>query len=77
MTGRLVGRTRTEVLTWLPAADATSWRAELDGSRCRTSLQFLIEVGVVLGSPAYYGRNWDAFDECFGDLFEVTIGGMG
>jgi hypothetical protein len=36
-----------------------------------------VEVGVVLGFPAYYGRNWDAFYECFGDLLEVTTGGMG
>ncbi len=39
--------------------------------------RFLVEVGVVLGFPAYYGRNWDAFYECFGDLLEVTTGGMG
>ena len=38
---------------------------------------FLISVGVALGFPAYYGRNWDAFYECFGDLLEVTDGGMG
>ena len=77
MTGRPVGRTRTEILTWLPATDTTAWRAELDGSRCRTSQQFLVEVGVALGFPDYYGRNWDAFNECFGDLLEVTTGGMG
>lgn len=77
MTGRLVGHARTEVLTWPPDVDATAWRAELDGGRCRTGQQFLIEVGVVLGFPAYYGRNWDAFNECFGDLLEITTGGMG
>jgi len=79
VTGRPVGRARTEILTWLPAAneDVTVWRADLDGRRCRTSRQFLVEIGVVLGFPAYYGRNWDAFNECFGDLLEVTSGGMG
>lgn len=78
MTGRAVGAARVEVLTWLPAAaEPGVWRADLDGSRCRTSGQFLVEIGVVLGFPAYYGRNWDAFDECFSDLLDVTTGGMG
>ena len=36
-----------------------------------------MEAGVALGFPAYYGRNWDAFYKCFGDLLEVTTGGMG
>jgi Barstar (barnase inhibitor) len=78
MTGRAVGVARVEVLTWHPgAAEPGVWRADLDGSRCRTSGQFLVEIGVVLGFPAYYGRNWDAFDECFSDLLDVTTGGMG
>jgi Barstar (barnase inhibitor) len=75
--------TRIEVRTSeLPASDApgtdpTVWRADLDGGRCRTGRGFLVEVGVALRFPAYHGRNWDAFYECFGDLLEVTSGGMG
>ena len=55
----------------------TTWRAELDGSQCRTEREFLLGIAVTLEFPEYYGRNWDAFYECFGDLLEVTEGGMG
>lgn len=80
MTGRAVGVAQVEISAWLSTAaapDPTVWRVELDGRRCRTGRQFLVEIGVVLGFPAYYGRNWDAFNECFGDLLDVTTGGMG
>ena len=80
MTGRSTGSTRIEVRTDLPdvgSLDTAVWHAELDGGRCRTARPFLIEVGVTLGFPAYYGRNWNAFYECFGDLLEITEGGMG
>ena len=40
-------------------------------------MKFLIEAGVVLDFPDYYGRNWDAFYECFADLLEITDGGIG
>jgi len=53
------------------------WRADLDGRSARTARQFLLSVGAVLGFPEDYGRNWDAFDECFGDLLDITDGGMG
>lgn len=82
MTERTSG-TRVEIRTGeLPAADVlgdepTVWRADLDSRHCRTARGFLVEAGVVLGFPAYYGRNWDAFYECFSDLLEVTTGGMG
>lgn len=59
------------------AADEGVWQAELDAQHCRTAKEFLISAGVALDFPAYYGRNWDAFYECFSDLLEVTTGGMG
>jgi Barstar (barnase inhibitor) len=59
------------------AADGQVWQAELDARYCRTAKGFLISAGVALGFPDYYGKNWDAFYECFGDLLEVTTGGMG
>ncbi len=80
MTGRAVGVARVEIRTGLASGTPEEpgvWRAALDGRLCRTSRQFLVEIGVALGFPAYYGRNWDAFDECFGDLLEITTGGMG
>ena len=80
MTEASRGSTRIEVRTHLPAVaalDRAVWRAYLDGRRCRTQGRFLVEVGEVLSFPAYYGHNWDAFHECFGDLLETTEGGMG
>ncbi len=58
-------------------ADDGVWQVELDARYCRTAKEFLVVAGVALGFPAYYGQNWDAFYECFGDLLEVTTGGMG
>ena len=78
MTGtRIEVRTNDLRLSAHPLAEPTVWRADLDSRYCRGARQFLVEAGVVLGFPAYYGRNWDAFYECFGDLLEVTTGGMG
>jgi hypothetical protein len=80
MTGHSRGPTSLEVRSDLPevgSLDAAVWQADLDGHLCRTARGFLVEVGVALGFPAYYGRNWDAFYECFGDLLEITDGGMG
>ena len=71
---------RMEIRPEFPLPDGALdgvWQAELDGRHCRTARQFLISAGVALGFPAYYGRNWDAFYECFGDLLEITDGGMG
>lgn len=74
-------------MTWLqiradpgPGAAAEQpgvWVAHLDGRFCRTEPQFLDAIADALGFPEYYGRNWDAFDECFRDLFDVDEGGMG
>jgi Barstar (barnase inhibitor) len=67
---------RLEGEAWEPPSGST-WRAELDGSCCRSEREFLLGIASALDFPEYYGRNWDAFFECFGDLLEVTEGGMG
>ena len=80
MTDSARGATPVEVRADLPdveALDPAVWQVNLDARNCRTALQFLVEVGVKLGFPAYYGCNWNAFYECFGDLLETTTGGMG
>ena len=80
MTGRTTPRVRINICADDPddaVSDSPVWRADLDGRRCRTAQGFLREIGVVLEFPHYYGRNWDAFDECFSDLLEITTGGMG
>jgi RNAse (barnase) inhibitor barstar len=40
----------------------------LDGTRITNRESFHSEVADVFKFPDYYGRNWDAFDECFGEL---------
>ena len=60
------------------AADASAvWTAYLDGRRCRRDKQFFDAIAETLQFPEYFGHNWDAFDECFRDLFDITEGGMG
>jgi RNAse (barnase) inhibitor barstar len=40
----------------------------LDGTKITDSESFHLQVAAAFGFPDYYGRNWDAFDECFGEL---------
>ena len=42
--------------------------ATLDGRRCRTKRALLDEVARVLDFPAYFGRTWDALEDCLTDL---------
>ena len=39
------------------------------GHRCQTKPQLLQEWAAALQFPAYFGHNWDAFDECITDLW--------
>jgi RNAse (barnase) inhibitor barstar len=38
------------------------------GENCLTTPQLFDEFSSVLEFPEYFGRNWDAFDECMTDL---------
>lgn len=42
--------------------------AWIDGKRVTSKEEFLTVVAQALEFPGYYGRNWDAFDECIRDL---------
>lgn len=69
-----------ELRTALPAdprPEPLTWRAELDARLCRSDQELFDQAADALEFPSYFGRNWDAFDECFGDLLDVTDGGMG
>ena len=39
----------------------------VDLSQIRTASELHELLAHALAFPDYYGRNWDAFDECFGD----------
>jgi RNAse (barnase) inhibitor barstar len=40
----------------------------IDGEDIRSKETFLKKAGEVFGFPDYYGRNWDAFEECIKDF---------
>jgi hypothetical protein len=42
----------------------------LDGGAVKDGAHLLDALGRALAFPAYYGRNWDAAEECLGDLGE-------
>jgi ribonuclease inhibitor len=40
----------------------------LDGTKIASAAEFHEEAATTFGFPDYYGRNWDAFNDSFGDL---------
>ena len=40
----------------------------VDGKKCATTQTLFSEFAGQLSFPSYFGRNWDAFDECMSDL---------
>ncbi|WP_050372859.1 barstar family protein [Streptomyces acidiscabies] len=37
---------------------------EILGTRCRTNIDLYAEWAAVLGFPAWFGHNWNAFEDC-------------
>ena len=48
-------------------------RVQLDGSEITSGEQFLDAVAAALDFPDYFGRNWDALDDCLFDVDEPTV----
>ncbi|BAU10827.1 barnase inhibitor [Leptolyngbya sp. NIES-3755] len=44
----------------------------LDGRKIATREDFLRESAEAMNFPTYFGKNWDAFDECIRDLSWVS-----
>jgi RNAse (barnase) inhibitor barstar len=50
------------------AAQAGTKVFYLDGKKINTKETFLKQAAEAMEFPAYFGANWDAFDECITDL---------
>ena len=49
--------------------EAEGWRVFcLEGHDIKDKASFLSECAVSMEFPAYFGKNWDAFEECLTDL---------
>ncbi len=44
------------------------YAAYIRGKRCKTNADFLRESSAAFQFPAYFGENWNAWDECICDL---------
>ncbi|HUR03019.1 MAG TPA: barstar family protein [Nonomuraea sp.] len=51
-------------------------RITLDGRRMTSRMTAHDEIARAFGFPDYYGKNWDAFNDCFGDFVEAHDGGL-
>jgi RNAse (barnase) inhibitor barstar len=40
----------------------------LDGTKIESAAEFHEQAAATFGFPDYYGRNWDAFNDCFSNL---------
>jgi RNAse (barnase) inhibitor barstar len=71
---------RTKLLTSAAAlaraAKRHSWQAFcLAGQELTSKAEFLAAIAQAMHFPSYFGRNWDAFEECLNDLSWVPAKG--
>jgi RNAse (barnase) inhibitor barstar len=45
----------------------------LDGLRIESKGDLLAAIATALDFPEYFGHNWDALDECLGEVTEPTV----
>lgn len=74
----LLAQTPPGLYRWLPPVEMPAlvegieqlgWHLfRLDGRRARNKASFLQAATAAMHFPGYFGRNWDAFEECINDL---------
>lgn len=47
---------------------ANTFYTMIEGTKCLSKEDLFDEIALKLKFPDYFGRNWDAFDECLNDL---------
>lgn len=58
-----------DTLALTEGVEQLGWRLfRLDGRRARNKASFLNAAAEAMAFPGYFGRNWDAFEECINDL---------
>ncbi len=71
---RLMSRAAVETVA--ERVEANGWRCfALNGDTINNKSSFLAACASALHFPDYFGRNWDAFEECLNDLSWVTAKG--
>lgn len=58
------------------AASASLLYRKLDATPIRTKSQFLGLLGRSLSFPSWFGRNWDALEDCLTDLSWIEESGL-
>ncbi len=51
-------------------------KVEIDGSKCKTTIELFKEFSKKFLFPVYFGWNWHAFDECINDLDWINANGF-
>lgn len=64
---RLMSRAAAETI--IAAVEVHGWRCfTVDGDTITDKKSFLEQSAAAMHFPTYFGRNWDAFEECLFDL---------
>lgn len=86
LAGLLAGHVPAGIYRWHGAFEVDDVRhavelaehrfGHVDGLVAQTKAEFLAAVGTALGFPAYYGQNFDALEDCLGDVGRGQAGAV-